>query len=134
MTDALTDARASARRTRGAAAHRLGFDAEALAESALVAEGWTVLARRLRTKAGELDLVVHRAGLTAFVEVKARPSLSDAAFALAPKQRARIAAAAESALAEHPDWGAAGVRFDVVLVDHAGRVRRIADAFRVESS
>ena len=41
-------------------------------------------------------------------------------------------AAGEIALAEHPEWGRAGVRFDVLLVDDAGRVRRIADAFRIE--
>ena len=27
-------------------------------------------------------------------------------------------------------WGAAGVRFDVMLVDRTGQVRRVADAFR----
>jgi putative endonuclease len=35
-------------------------------------------------------------------------------------------------LADHPAWGAAGMRFDVLLVDAAGRVRRIIDAFRDE--
>jgi putative endonuclease len=36
-------------------------------------------------------------------------------------------------LTEHPDWGEAGVRFDILLVDAQGRVRRIADAFRDEA-
>lgn len=66
------------------------------------------------------------------VEVKARPTLSEAAGALSARQRKRLIAAAEIVLAEHPDWGAAGVRFDVLLVDAAGNVRRIADAFRLE--
>ena len=35
-------------------------------------------------------------------------------------------------LADHPDWGAVGVRFDILLVDAQGRVRRISDAFRQE--
>jgi Holliday junction resolvase-like predicted endonuclease len=43
-----------------------------------------------------------------------------------------LLAAAEIALAAHPGWGAAGIRFDVLLVDGAGRVRRIADAFRLQ--
>jgi putative endonuclease len=89
-----------------------------------------VLGRRLRTAAGEVDLVAERAGLVAFVEVKARPTLPAAAFALSARQRARLLAAGEILLAENPGWGAGGVRFDVLLVDAAGAVRRIADAFR----
>ncbi len=87
---------------------------------------------RLRTAAGEIDIVAERDGLLAVVEVKARPSLADAAAALSPRQRARLFAAAEILLAEHPEWGANGVRFDVIVVDAAGAVRRIADAFRGE--
>lgn len=108
------------------------MDAEAAAEAALVAKGWQVLARRLRTAAGELDLVAERAGLLAFIEVKRRSTLADAAAALGPRQRARLLAAAEIVLGEHPDWGRAGARFDVLLVDGQGRVRRVADAFRAE--
>jgi putative endonuclease len=113
------------------AAEARGRHAEARAAAALEGEGWAVLARRCRTPAGELDLVAERAGLLAFVEVKARPSLAEAAFALAPRQRARLCAAAECWLAANPGHGAAGMRFDVMLVDELGRVRRIADAFRV---
>ncbi len=107
--------------------------AEAAACRALEQDGWRVLARRLRTAAGEIDIVAECHGVLAFVEVKARPTLSDAAVALGPRQRARLLAAGEIALAEHPGWGAAGVRFDVLLVDAAGQVRRIADAFRQEA-
>ncbi len=88
------------------------------------------MARRLRTGAGEIDLVAERDGLLAFVEVKARPVLAGAAEALGVRQRARLLAAAETALADNPSWGARGVRFDVIVVDAKGRVRRIADAFR----
>lgn len=118
------------RQVRGKAADARGRSAEARAEGALVRDGWQVLARRLRTAAGEIDLVVDRDGLTALIEVKARPTLTEAAFAIQPRQQARLFAAAEIALAEHPDWGRQGVRFDMVLVDRAGTVRRIADAFR----
>jgi putative endonuclease len=113
------------------AADNRGRHAEERAAAALVAEGWTILARRARTPAGELDLVTEREGLLAFVEVKARASLAEAAFALGPRQRSRLLAAAEAWMAEHPSHGAVGVRFDVMLVDAEGRVRRIADAFRV---
>ena len=114
------------------AADRRGRHAEDRAAAALVAEGWQVLARRARTPAGELDLVAQRDGLLAFVEVKARATLTEAAFALGAAQRGRLLRAAEWWLGANPGQGAAGVRFDVVLVDAAGRVRRIADAFRLE--
>jgi putative endonuclease len=122
----------SVRKRRGARAYALGVDAEDAACAALTRDGWTVLARRLRTPAGEIDAVAEKDGLLAIIEVKARPTLADAAASLSARQRARLLAGAEILLAEHPDWGRAGVRFDVLLVDAAGAVRRIADAFRLE--
>jgi putative endonuclease len=120
------------REARGRGAHRRGLAAEAAAVAALERDGWTVRGRRLRTAAGEIDLAVEREGLLAIIEVKARPTLADAATALAPRQQARLLAAAEALLATQPEWGRAGVRFDVLLVDSRGAVRRIADAFRRE--
>jgi putative endonuclease len=122
--------RSGSRQAAGSRAHALGIDAEAAACAALVRDGWTVLARRVRTPAGEVDAVAERDGLLAIVEVKARPTLTDAAWALTARQQRRLLAAGEAILAEHPGWGSAGVRFDVLLVDAAGTVRRIADAFR----
>jgi len=113
-------------------AHARGVRAEERAAEALVAEGWTILARRKRTRAGEIDLIAERNGLLAIVEVKARPTLADAALALTDRQRLRLIAAAELVLAENPAWGPAGARFDLIVVDRSGRVRRIADAFRQE--
>lgn len=120
-----------ARRLRGARAETTGRAAEDAAAAALEREGWMVLARRARTPAGELDLVAERDGLLAVIEVKARPSLSEAAHALGARQRARMAAAAECWLAENPGHGTAGIRFDLLLVAADGAVRRIADAFRL---
>lgn len=121
---------AAVRRARGQRAHASGTAAEDLACAALVADGWTVLARRIRTAAGEIDIAAQRGGLLALVEVKARPTLADAAAALGPRQRSRLLAAAAIVLADHPSWGPDGVRFDVIVVDASGQVRRVADAFR----
>lgn len=116
---------------RGRAAQSRGVLAEDAACAALLADGWTILARRLQTGAGEIDIVADRDGLLAFIEVKARPNLATAAAALGARQQARLLAAGEAALAANPGWGQAGVRFDVVLIDAAGRIRRITDAFRL---
>ncbi len=107
-----------------------GLAAETAACAALEGDGFAILARRVRTPAGEIDVVARRDGLLVFVEVKSRPDLATAAYALGARQQARLMAAAEFLLGAHPEWGAAGVRFDVILVDGAGRVRRIADAIR----
>ncbi len=117
---------------RSIATDQRGRAAEARAEAALAADGFSVLDRRCRTPAGEIDLVATRDGLLVFVEVKARPSLSEAAFALTPRQQARLLAAGAWWCGLHPERGSAGVRFDVLVVDAAGQVRRIADAFRLE--
>lgn len=116
---------------RGRRADTLGRQAEDAAAAALAREGWTLLARRARTPAGELDLVAERDGLLAFVEVKARPSLQDAAHALGQRQRQRLILAAEAWLALNPGHGAGGMRFDVLVVAADGTTRRIADAFRI---
>ena len=123
-----------ARQVRGRVNNHRGREAEALAEAALARDGWAIKARRLRNAAGEIDLVAERDGLTAMVEVKARPTLAGAAHALGPKQIQRLLAASEIALADNPGWGREGVRFDMLLVDSGGRVRRIVDAFRAEAA
>lgn len=114
-----------------AAAEARGRSAELRVADRLAEEGWQVLDHRARTTAGEIDLVAEREGLLAFIEVKARATLADAAYALGARQRRRLLSAAEIWLAQHPGHGAAGIRFDVLLTDSEGGMRRIADAFRL---
>ena len=92
-----------------------------------------MLARRFRTEAGEIDIIAAQPDLLAIIEVKARQTLTDAALALSARQRGRLIAAADIALAEHPEWAREGMRFDLMVVDSTGTVRRIADAFRLEN-
>jgi putative endonuclease len=113
------------------AAEARGRFAEAKVAARLAEDGWQVLDQRVRTAAGEIDLIAERDGLLAFIEVKARASLADAAYSLGRRQRQRLMAAAEIWLAGHPAHGAAGIRFDVLLLDAEGRMRRITDAFRL---
>ena len=121
-----------ARKARGTRSQRGGIAAESAACVALEQDGWSILARRLQTGAGEIDIVADKNGLLAIIEVKSRKTLSDAAYAVSARQRARLIAAAEALLALHPDWGDGGVRFDVIVVDGEGKIRRISDAFRQE--
>jgi putative endonuclease len=77
-------------------AERSGRRAEGLAAWWLRLKGWTILARRLRTPVGEVDLVARRGRVLAFIEVKARSSPERAAFALDDYRLRRVAAAAEA--------------------------------------
>ncbi len=123
--------RASAGRAqRGVRAHACGLRAENEACAALQRDGWTVRGRRLRTAAGEVDVAAEKDGTLALIEVKSRPTLAGAASALTTRQMQRLIAAADILLAEHPDWGSGGVRFDLMLMDATGALRRITDAFR----
>jgi putative endonuclease len=122
------------RRERGRLAYASGMAAEEAACAALTQDGWTIRARRLRTEAGEVDAVAEKAGILSIVEVKSRPTLAQAAVALTARQQSRLIGACELILAEHPDWGVNGVRFDVLVVDPTGKVRRIADAFRSDNA
>ncbi len=88
-----------------------------------------MLAQRLRTKCGEIDLVVADPTTLVFVEVKARNSFGQAAYAVQPRQQSRLLEAAGAAMAEHVEWQRPDTRFDVALV--CGRtVRHIQDAIR----
>lgn len=104
--------------------------AEAACCAALAGDGFSVLATRCRTPGGEIDIVAARDDLLVFAEVKLRRSLGQAALALQPRQQARLLAAAEILLARHPDWARPSMRFDLLAVDAAGRVRRVMDILR----
>ena len=110
-------------------AERRGRDAESTVASWYEGKAFVVLARRLRTQGGELDLIVADHALLIFVEVKTRRHLRDAAESVSPRQQRRLADAAEIALAEHPDWRRDGTRFDVVLLVGDALIP-IEDAFR----
>ena len=75
-------------------AERGGRRAEALAALFLQLKGWSILARRVRTPLGEVDLVARRGRMVAFIEVKGRATEADAALSLDVFRLRRVAAAA----------------------------------------
>ena len=111
------------------AAFRTGISAESRAAALLVAKGFRIVARRWRSPVGEIDIVARRRSLLVFVEVKARNNLDDAAESVSPRQRQRIAAAAEAWLATYPDASIKDIRFDAMLVAPGKMPRHIMGAF-----
>ena len=98
------------------AAFRTGLSAESRAAAFLMAKGYRILARRFSTPWGEIDIVARRRSLVAFIEVKARASLDEAAYAVTPRQQARIIAAAQAWLVAHPEHAEFELRFDAMLI------------------
>jgi putative endonuclease len=114
---------------------KLGED---IATTQLWHQGYAILARRYRTRFGEIDIVAQDGGTVVFVEVKARRSdrFGSAAQSVTPWKQRRIAAMALDYLAcvgrlEDP------CRFDVVAIDGIGSgdvsIRHIKEAFLAES-
>jgi putative endonuclease len=106
-----------------------GRRAETIAAWWLRLKGYAILARRVRTPVGEVDLVARRGGTLVFVEVKARSTPGDAAVALDEYRLRRVAAAAE-ALA--PRFSRAGddIRLDAVIIVPRRLPRHIVHVLR----
>ena len=96
--------------------YRRGHRGEWLAALALMVKGYRIVARRYRTKLGEIDLIARRGDLVLIVEVKARASLAAAMEAVAFQSARRIEGAADMWLSRQPDYARLSVRFDLVAV------------------
>src|SRR5207244_2527542 len=96
----------------------LGKTGEDLACAELRRRGYEIVARRYRTRLGEIDIVARHAGTLVFVEVKARAgsAYGGAAAAVVLGKQQRIARMALDYLVRHR-LTEQPCRFDVVAVD-----------------
>ena len=97
-------------------ANRFGRRAEWIAAVWLMLKGYRIIARRFSVAGGEIDIVARRGGVVAFVEVKARPGLDEAATAIGETKRRRISRAARVWLTRNPWAMSATLRGDAVWV------------------
>jgi putative endonuclease len=114
------------------AAYQRGLFGETLAAWLYRARFHRVLARRYKTTAGEIDLIVRRGRTIVFVEVKHRPTAEEALDAIGPTSRKRIARAAELWLAAHPDAAGFDLRFDLAIVVPGRLPRLVVSVFDAE--
>ena len=113
-------------------AEKNGRRAEFMASLWLSLKWYRILGRRVRTPAGELDIVaLSPRGVLSFVEVKARKSAAEALEGVSPRQRERIARAAELYLSRRPALRHNPVRFDAILVVPYRPPRHMKDAWRL---
>jgi putative endonuclease len=111
-------------------AYRRGHRGEWLAALALMLKGYRIVARRYRTRLGEIDLIARRGDLVLIVEVKARPTLDEAMDAVGGMSERRIEAAADLWLMRQPDQGQLSLRFDMVAVLPRRWPVHVEDAFQ----
>lgn len=104
-----------------------GRRGEGLAAWYLRLKGWRVLARRVRTPRGEIDLVARRGRTVAFVEVKWRATAAERDSAIDPWRLRRVVAAAEALVPRFVKPGDEQ-RIDVVLLAPGHLPRHIVNA------
>lgn len=114
---------------RRARAERRGRRGEALAVWYLRLTGWRVVARRAKTRRGEVDIVARRGRVLCFVEVKWRADAEAREAAVDAYRLRRVAAAAE-ALAGRFGKSGDDLRIDVLLLAPRRWPRRIVNAWQ----
>ena len=90
-------------------------------------KGWRVLASRVKTPRGEVDLIVRRGRTVAFVEVKWRERAADLDTAIDAHRLRRVAAAAEALAHKYARPGDVQ-RIDVLLLAPGRFPRHMANA------
>jgi putative endonuclease len=120
-----------------AAAHlERGAAAETLATQYLQEQGLEIVARNLRCRAGELDIVCLDRGVLVIVEVRHRSGLEfgGALASVTRRKLHKLLRAASFYYQRRPDWRARVLRFDVLALqlgpDGRSALTWVKDAFR----
>ena len=110
-------------------AERRGRLAEMAALWSLRLKGYRLLAQRYRSPVGEIDLIMRRGDVTAFIEVKQRATTEASLNSVTPDQARRISAAARSWMGRDQRAARQFCRFDIVAVSPYHWPRHIENAF-----
>lgn len=90
-------------------------------------QGWQILAERVKTPLGEIDLIARRNSVVAFTEVKWRKRREDLDHAIDEYRLRRVAAAAVAVAHQYVRDGD-DIRVDVILLAPASIPRHINNA------
>jgi putative endonuclease len=110
--------------------YRRGRVSEWVAAAVLLAKGYRILGRRVRTPYGEIDLIAVRGRRLAFVEVKRRATRLEGQSAITPRQAGRIARAAEFWVSRNRRFAEHEQGLDVVLVAPGRLPAHLPDAMQ----
>lgn len=109
-------AKAAWRQASGGRAHREGHASEWIAAAWLMLKGYQILGFRLKSRAGEIDILARRGRVLAVVEVKRRATLDQALAAVTTDQHQRLLAAGRSVLHGRPSLAGHELRIDMVAL------------------
>ena len=90
----------------------------------------SIVARNLRCKYGEVDIVAIDNDTLAFIEVKAWSAygFGELQYSVGAKKQRRIIETAKFFLAEHREYNRMSIRFDVIFISK-GSLTHLASAF-----
>lgn len=110
--------------------HDRGRQAETAAAAWLARRGLRLLGRNVRTRGGELDLVMRDGDTLVFIEVRARRSTryGGAAASITATKQQRLIRAARGWLMTHPQHARQPVRFDILAYEGPGEPHWICNA------
>lgn len=109
-------------------AEKHGRMGETVAAWWLRLRGWRIIATRVRTPVGEVDLVARRGRTIAFIEVKTRATSAELDLAIDRHRLKRVAAAA-AMLAHRYAHADDDIRIDVILIAPRRLPRHIVNAW-----
>ncbi|MBT3916730.1 MAG: YraN family protein [Rhodospirillaceae bacterium] len=109
---------------------KFGALAEHIAAALLRLKGYRILARQLRSPLGEIDIIARRGRTLAFIEVKARTTMTQAIEAVNFRQRGRIERAALAYTADHPNFAEFDLRFDLIAIAPWQMPRHLPNAWQ----
>ena len=115
--------------TRQAREHA-GRRAEKLAVWYLRLKGYRILARRVKTHVGEIDIVARRGRVLIIIEVKHRQTENAAEESLKIRDWKRISAAATAHISQSPTLQTLPVRYDAIFVIGRWRIIHHRDFWR----
>ncbi|SLN24032.1 YraN family protein [Roseisalinus antarcticus] len=117
------------RRQSGQMNHHGGASAEQCVAADYARRGRPVIGQRWRGTAGEIDLIAREGDSVVFVEVKKSRSHAAALARISRRQMERIMQTAQEFLGTLPTGQLTDIRFDVAVVDSAGRIEVLENAF-----
>ncbi len=113
----------------GAVSYYSGLAAEESVARHYAKTGYSIAAKRWRSKAGEIDLIAKKDGNIIFIEVKKSRDFDTAAQMLNQRQMKRIYNSAAIYLEDEPAGQDSDSRFDVALVNRQGAISVLENAF-----
>jgi putative endonuclease len=107
-----------------------GRTAEFVAALVLQLKGYVILAQRVKTGRGEVDIIARRKEVLAFIEVKMRAQETDPALVVSAKQMQRIVNGATAWASQRAWTSTCQWRYDLIMVSPWRWPTHIRDAWR----